>query len=233
MTETIEILRGLRDGYEAHHQVRFTDEALVAAAELSDRYIADRFLPDKAIDLIDQAGARVRLRMGAPASGRRETEQRLEQVRRDKEQAVADEDFERASSAARRDPPADRRAGRTAPASDASAASEAGRTRGRAVRDRRGGVPGDRHPGHPAHRGGAGPAAAPGGPPARAGGRSGRGGRRGGRGGPPVPGRARRPATGRSAASSSSARPGSARPNWPARWPRRCSATGTGWCAWT
>jgi ATP-dependent Clp protease ATP-binding subunit ClpC len=95
--DTIEILRGLRDSYEAHHQVRFTDEALVAAAELSDRYIADRFLPDKAIDLIDQAGARVRLRVVAPAANRRDVEMRLEQLRRDKEQAVSDEDFERAS----------------------------------------------------------------------------------------------------------------------------------------
>ena len=60
--ETIEILRGLKDRYEAFHRVRITDEAIVAAAELSDRYIRDRFLPDKAIDLIDQAGARVRLR---------------------------------------------------------------------------------------------------------------------------------------------------------------------------
>src|SRR6266702_3405299 len=60
--ETIQILEGLRDAYEAHHQVRFADDALVAAAELSDRYVSDRFLPDKAIDLVDQAGARVRLR---------------------------------------------------------------------------------------------------------------------------------------------------------------------------
>ena len=60
--ETIEILHGLKDRYEAFHRVRITDEAIVAAAELSDRYIRDRFLPDKAIDLIDQAGARVRLR---------------------------------------------------------------------------------------------------------------------------------------------------------------------------
>jgi ATP-dependent Clp protease ATP-binding subunit ClpC len=95
--ETIAILNGLRDGYEAHHQVRFTDEALVAAAELSDRYLSDRFLPDKAIDLVDQAGARVRLRAGAPAAGRREIEQQLDQLRRDKEQAVADEQYERAS----------------------------------------------------------------------------------------------------------------------------------------
>jgi len=96
--DTIEILRGLRDRYEAHHQVRFTDEALVGAAQLSDRYIADRFLPDKAIDLIDQAGARVRLRTVTPAPDRRDLEQRLEQLRRDKDQAVADEQYERASA---------------------------------------------------------------------------------------------------------------------------------------
>ena len=96
--DTIAILRGLRDRYEAHHQVRFTDEALVAAAELSDRYVTDRFLPDKAIDLIDQAGARVRLRTRTPASDVRELEQELDEVRRDKEQAVTDEQYERASA---------------------------------------------------------------------------------------------------------------------------------------
>ncbi|GAA4577140.1 ATP-dependent Clp protease ATP-binding subunit [Micromonospora coerulea] len=95
--DTVAILRGLRDRYEAHHQVRFTDEALVAAAELSDRYVADRFLPDKAIDLIDQAGARVRLRTRTPAADVRELEQQLDEVRRNKEQAVADEQYERAS----------------------------------------------------------------------------------------------------------------------------------------
>jgi ATP-dependent Clp protease ATP-binding subunit ClpC len=98
VTDTIEILRGLRDRYEAHHQVRFTDEALVAAAELSDRYITDRFLPDKAIDLIDQAGARVRLRTKRPAKDRRELEQRLDQLRREKDEAVAAEDYDRAGS---------------------------------------------------------------------------------------------------------------------------------------
>ncbi|WP_431931313.1 ATP-dependent Clp protease ATP-binding subunit [Micromonospora sp. RP3T] len=96
--DTVAILRGLRDRYEAHHQVRFTDEALVAAAELSDRYVTDRFLPDKAIDLIDQAGARVRLRTRTPASDVRDLEQQLDEVRRDKEQAVSDEQYERASS---------------------------------------------------------------------------------------------------------------------------------------
>ncbi|GIJ24921.1 ATPase AAA [Micromonospora qiuiae] len=96
--DTVAILRGLRDRYEAHHQVRFTDEALVAATELADRYITDRYLPDKAIDLIDQAGARVRLRTRTPAADVRDLEQQLEEVRRDKEQAVADEQYERAST---------------------------------------------------------------------------------------------------------------------------------------
>jgi ATP-dependent Clp protease ATP-binding subunit ClpC len=98
VTDTIAILRGLRDRYEAHHQVRYTDEALVAAAELSDRYITDRFMPDKAIDLIDQAGARVRLRTRTPARDRREAEQRLERLQREKDEAVAMEDYARAAA---------------------------------------------------------------------------------------------------------------------------------------
>ncbi|HEY6496050.1 MAG TPA: ATP-dependent Clp protease ATP-binding subunit [Trebonia sp.] len=96
VTDTFEILRGLRDRYEAHHQVRYTDEALIAAAELSDRYINDRFLPDKAIDLIDQAGARVRLKTMTPPRDRREAEQRLERLQREKDEAVAAEDYARA-----------------------------------------------------------------------------------------------------------------------------------------
>jgi ATP-dependent Clp protease ATP-binding subunit ClpC len=95
--DTVAILRGLRDNYEAHHQVRITDGALDAAAELSDRYITDRFLPDKAIDLIDQAGARVRLRVKTPDADRRDQERRLEQLTRDRDQAVAAENYERAS----------------------------------------------------------------------------------------------------------------------------------------
>jgi ATP-dependent Clp protease ATP-binding subunit ClpC len=97
VSDTIEILRGLRDRYEAHHQVRFTDEALVAAAELSSRYITDRFLPDKAIDLIDQAGARVRLRAETPPRDRRQAERRLGELYREKDEAVAAEDYARAS----------------------------------------------------------------------------------------------------------------------------------------
>nr|WP_245623044.1 ATP-dependent Clp protease ATP-binding subunit [Spirillospora albida] len=95
--DSVDILRGLRDRYEAHHKVRFTDEALVAAVDLAGRYITDRFLPDKAIDLIDQAGARVRLRIGTRDGGRRELQDRLDRRRREKDQAVADEDYEKAS----------------------------------------------------------------------------------------------------------------------------------------
>ncbi|BCM70580.1 MULTISPECIES: ATP-dependent Clp protease ATP-binding subunit [Streptomyces] len=94
--DTIEILRGLRDRYEAHHQVRYTDEALVAAVELSDRYLTDRRLPDKAIDLIDQAGARVRLGARTKGTDVRAMERETEQLVRDKDQAVADEDYEQA-----------------------------------------------------------------------------------------------------------------------------------------
>ncbi|WP_116026903.1 ATP-dependent Clp protease ATP-binding subunit [Thermomonospora umbrina] len=96
--DSIEILRGLRDRYEAHHQVRFSDEALVAAVELSTRYLTDRFLPDKAIDLIDQAGARVRLRNRTPGREVRELDRRLDQVCREKDQAVAEENYERATA---------------------------------------------------------------------------------------------------------------------------------------
>jgi len=95
--DTIEILRGLRDRYEAHHQVRYTDEALVAAVELSDRYLTDRRLPDKAIDLIDQAGARVRLRSRTKGTDVRTLEREIEQLTRDKDQAVADEQYEQAT----------------------------------------------------------------------------------------------------------------------------------------
>ncbi|KOG15482.1 MULTISPECIES: ATP-dependent Clp protease ATP-binding subunit [Streptomyces] len=95
--ETVQILEGLRDAYEAHHQVRFADGALAAAAELSDRYISDRFLPDKAIDLMDQAGARVRLRGTGRSTEVISREDRLAKLRREKDQAVSGEEFEKAS----------------------------------------------------------------------------------------------------------------------------------------
>ncbi|MFD7503129.1 ATP-dependent Clp protease ATP-binding subunit [Streptomyces sp. NPDC059850] len=94
----VSILHGLRDRHEAHHQVRYTDEALFAAVELADRYLTDRFLPDKAIDLMDQAGARVRLRSSARGTDLRALEREVEQLTRDKDQAVAAEQYERATS---------------------------------------------------------------------------------------------------------------------------------------
>ena len=94
--DTIEILRGLKDRYEAHHRVKIKEEAVVAAAELSDRYVNDRFLPDKAIDLVDQASARVRLRSKTKPQDARALEEEAKRLRREKDQAVAAEDFERA-----------------------------------------------------------------------------------------------------------------------------------------
>ena len=94
--ETIEILHGLKDRYEAFHRVRISDEAIVAAAELSDRYIRDRFLPDKAIDLVDQAGARVRLRMKTKDDDTRSLEEELRRLARERDQATAAEDYDRA-----------------------------------------------------------------------------------------------------------------------------------------
>src|SRR5216110_752500 len=97
IAHTIDILRGLRDRYEAHHRITITDEALVAAAGLPDRYISDRFLPDKAIDLIDEAGARMRIRRMTAPPDLRDFDERIAQVRRDKESAIDAQDFERAA----------------------------------------------------------------------------------------------------------------------------------------
>src|SRR5437016_3261945 len=97
VAHTIEILKGIRDRYEAHHRVTITDQALVAAANLSDRYISDRHLPDKAIDLIDEAGSRMRIRRMQTPPDYKELETELGQVRRDKEQAIENQKFEQAA----------------------------------------------------------------------------------------------------------------------------------------
>ncbi|MGG6241356.1 ATP-dependent Clp protease ATP-binding subunit [Nodosilinea sp. AN01ver1] len=94
--ETIEILHGLRDRYEQHHKLKIADEALEAAAKLSDRYIADRFLPDKAIDLIDEAGSRVRLINSQLPPAAKELDRELRQVLKDKDNAVRSQDFDKA-----------------------------------------------------------------------------------------------------------------------------------------
>src|ERR687888_667414 len=98
VAHTIEILKGLRDRYEAHHRVSFTDEALVAAANLSDRYISDRFLPDKAIDLIDEAGSRMRIRRMTAPPDLREFDGKIAEVKREKESAIDSQDFEKAAA---------------------------------------------------------------------------------------------------------------------------------------
>ncbi|MCZ2809735.1 MAG: ATP-dependent Clp protease ATP-binding subunit [Candidatus Bathyarchaeota archaeon] len=96
--ESILIIKGLRDRYEAHHRVKITDEAIIAAAKMSDRYISDRFLPDKAIDLIDEAGSKVRLRSYTTPPNLKELELRLEAIRSEKNAAVQSQEFEKAAS---------------------------------------------------------------------------------------------------------------------------------------
>lgn len=96
--DTVQILKGLRDLYEAHHRVTITDESIEAAANLSHRYISDRFLPDKAIDLIDEAGSKVRLRSYTVPPNLKELETKLEEVRKEKDAAVQGQEFEKAAS---------------------------------------------------------------------------------------------------------------------------------------
>jgi ATP-dependent Clp protease ATP-binding subunit ClpC len=98
ISHTIEILKGLRGRYEAHHRVSITDGALVAAARLADRYVSDRFLPDKAIDLIDEAGSRMRIRRMTAPPDLRDFDEKIAGVRRDKESAIDSQDFEKAAA---------------------------------------------------------------------------------------------------------------------------------------
>jgi len=100
LSHTIEILKGLRDRYEKHHAVTITDQALVAAANLADRYISDRFLPDKAIDLIDEAGSRLRIRRMHTPPEYRKLEADLAKIREDKERALAKQNFDKAKALA-------------------------------------------------------------------------------------------------------------------------------------
>src|SRR6185437_9185447 len=95
--ETIEILKGLRDRYEQHHRVQITDDAIAASVELSSRYITGRCLPDKAIDVIDESGARVRLKAMTRPPDLKEIDALIEQLNQEKESAVAEQDFEKAA----------------------------------------------------------------------------------------------------------------------------------------
>lgn len=93
--DTLEILKGLRDRYEAFHKAKITDEALKAAVELSGRYITDRFQPDKAIDVIDEAAAKVRMEASSTPEGLKKKEEQLESINKEKEAAVSSQDFEK------------------------------------------------------------------------------------------------------------------------------------------
>ena len=96
--QSVEILKGLRDKYEAHHRVRYTDEALEAAVDMAVRYINGRFLPDKAIDVVDEAGSRIRLKQSTRPSDLKELDKSIEELDREKEAAVAQQEFERAAN---------------------------------------------------------------------------------------------------------------------------------------
>jgi ATP-dependent Clp protease ATP-binding subunit ClpC len=96
--QTIEIIRGLRDKYEAHHRVKFSDEAIVAAARLSNQYISDRFLPDKAVDVIDEAGSRARLQITTRPAELKQVEKDIEEVTQEKEAAIRSQEYERAAA---------------------------------------------------------------------------------------------------------------------------------------
>ena len=148
--ETIEILFGIRERYEEHHKVKISDEALQAAVDLSVRYVADRVLPDKAIDLIDEAGSRVRLRIASAPPEIKDAQVALEEVTVRKDEAIAGQDYEAAARAARRGGPG--QGGHRAAARQVAR----GPAQGDAGRHGRGHRPGrqhvDRHPGHPHQR---------------------------------------------------------------------------------
>ena len=95
--QTIEILKGLRDRYEAHHKIRITDEAIVMAVKLADRYISDRFLPDKAIDVIDESSSRVRLKATLPPAELRKAEADLRRIKDEKETVIKAQEYEKAA----------------------------------------------------------------------------------------------------------------------------------------
>ena len=97
LEETIEILKGIRERYEQHHKVTITDEAVKAAADLSVRYITDRYLPDKAIDLIDEAASRVRLRYASAPPALREAQRELDRVTKEKDAAINAQEYEDAA----------------------------------------------------------------------------------------------------------------------------------------
>ena len=149
--QSVEILKGLRDRYEQHHKVQITDEALRAAAELADRYISDRFLPDKAIDLIDEAASRMRIKSMTSPPANRELEEQIETTRREKEAAIEAQEFEKA--AALRDKERKFTHRKRELEEEWEAGESGDRARDRRRGDRRNRLDVDRHPGLQADRG--------------------------------------------------------------------------------
>ena len=224
VAHTIEILKGLRDRYEAHHRVTITDQAIVAAANLADRYISDRHLPDKAIDLIDEAGSRLRIRRMQAPPDYRELEDEIANVRKREGSGDRGAAVRAGREAAR---PTRRSCSSSAPPRRHEWQRRGRRPlqRGQRGVDRRGARAVDRHPRLQAHRGGDRQAAPHGGGAAQADRRPGR--RRSRRcrrrSAAPVP--ASRTRSARRARSSSSARPASGRPRPPRRSPSSSSVT--------
>ena len=225
LEQTIDILMGIRERYEQHHKVTITDEAVKAAADLSIRYITDRHLPDKAIDLIDEAASRVRLRHASAPPALREAQKDLERITKEKDAAINNQEYEEAATL--REAEATARESRRRPARRVAVAGLGRPADGRRGGDRPGRRDVDRHPGHPHRPGRVAAPAQHGGVPPQPGHRPGGGDRHRLEGRPPRARRASRTRSARSARSSSSARPASGRPSWPRPSPSSCSAART------
>ena len=225
LEQTIDILMGIRERYEQHHKVTITDEAVKAAADLSIRYITDRHLPDKAIDLIDEAASRVRLRHASAPPALREAQKELERITKEKDAAINNQEYEEAATPARGR--GDRARERRRPARRMAVAGLGRPAQGRRGGDRPGRRDVDRHPGHPDRRRKSRSGCSTWRRPSTAGSSARR--RRSGSSRRPSAARApgSRTRSGRSARSSSSARPASARPSSPRRSPSSCSAART------
>ena len=223
VAHTIEILKGLRDRYEAHHRVTITDQALVAAANLADRYISDRHLPDKAIDLIDEAGSRLRIKRMETPPDYKELENQIAEVVRKKKEAVEAQRFEEAGRL--RDQEKELLTERESKEGRDQGLRRRPVRRGRRGVDRRGPLHLDRHPRVQAHRGGDPEAPPHGGRAPQAGHRPGAGHHARSARPSAAPGPASRTPSARAARSSSWARPASGRPSWPRRSPSSSSAT--------
>ena len=223
VAHTIEILKGLRDRYEAHHRVTITDQALVAAANLADRYISDRHLPDKAIDLIDEAGSRLRIKRMETPPDYKELENEIAQVVQQKKEAVEAQHFEEAGRL--RDQEKELLDEKEAQGGRDQGLRRRPVRRGRRGGHRRGPLHLDRHPRLQAHRGGDGQAPPHGGRAPQAGHRPG-GRHQGGQPGhPPHPGRPQGPEAPERLVHLPGPVGRRARPSWPRRSPSSCSAT--------